>query len=47
MATRSAPNLDVLDLDGNLPAGYLYNVWTPIIAAVLSAILSVIVILQE
>ncbi len=48
MATQTTPEEDrVVALDPDLPARYLFSVWTPIIAAVLSAVLTVVVILQE
>ena len=46
MATRTTPEVtDVVALDK--PAGrYVFSVWTPIIAAMLSAILTIVVMQQ-
>lgn len=49
MATRTLPEVEVDDevLERNRPGSFLFNVWTPILAGVLSVILCAIVMLQE
>jgi hypothetical protein len=47
MATRNEVKAGVGARDVDLPAGKLFSMWTPILAGVLSAVLSVIVLLQE
>lgn len=50
MATRATPEVDdatAVAVERSLPASLLFNVWTPILAALFSALLSVVVIMQE
>jgi hypothetical protein len=48
MATHTPEVNDaVVVRDDDLPAGRLFSVWTPILAGVLSALLSIIVMMQK
>jgi hypothetical protein len=49
MATHTPEVKDgvVVVRDDDLPAGTLFSVWTPILAAVLSVLLSIIVMMQQ
>jgi hypothetical protein len=49
MATRTTPEGDdaAVAVERSLPASLVFNVWTPILAGLLSALLSVVVIMQE